>query len=280
MKNFFKNKTMAAMLAAAAIVIILAIVSASTAGQASPVSNVMGVLMTPFRAAADGIGRLFSDAYARAYEFEKLKTENEELKKQIAEMEAAVRESRQALEENERLRSLENLAARKRDLSFVMCGVVSRDVGAWASTLTLSKGSSSGISPYDSVVDAQGNLVGQVTEVGFNWATVTTLVDSSFELGAVISRTGAAAVAEGDFELMDRGRLKLTYLPPDEVILNGDVVLTSGVGGVFPSDLVIGTVEQLTDDGTGTGSHGILKPAAELDRLVQVFVVVDFEINE
>ena len=280
MKNFFRSRAAVVVMIATVIILVLAIVGASTAGRASPVSNVVGVLMTPFRSAADGIGRFFGGIYSRFYEYAELESENAALRRRIADMEASVRESEKALEENARLRSLLGLAERKRDLEFVMCGVVSRDSGDWASTLTISKGSANGIECFDCVVDEEGNLVGQVTELGTNWATVTTLVDSSFELGAVIARSGVAAVAEGDFGLMAKGCLKLTYLPAAAVILNGDTVLTSGVGGVFPSDLVIGTVEELESDYSGTGSYAVIRPATELDELVQVFVVSSFEISE
>ena len=280
MKKFFRSRAAAAVIIAAVVILVLAVVSASVAGSASPVSNAVGVVMTPFRSAASGIGRTFEDLYSRFYRYAELENENAMLRRKIADMEASVRSSEAALEENERLRRLLKLAERKRDLEYVMCSVVSRDPSSWAETITISKGSADGVGAFDCVVDEEGNLVGQVTELGLNWATVTTLVDSSFELGACIARTGAAAVAEGDFELMAAGKLKLTYLPEDAVVLNGDTVLTSGIGGVYPSDLVIGTVEELHTEESGAGSYAVVAPASRLRSLVQVFVVTSFEISE
>lgn len=280
MRKFFRNRITAAVAIAAVVILVFAIISAASVGRASPLSNAVGVIMTPFRSAAAEVSDFFSGMYRRIYKYAELESENAMLRRKIAEMEASVRESEAALEENERLRSLLNVAQRKRDLEFVMCDVVSRDASGWSSTITISKGTLNGIEAGDCVVDEQGNLVGQVTELGTNWAVVTTLVDSSFELGAAVSRTGAAGVAEGDFELMAEGLLRLTYLPADTSILNGDTVLTSGVGGVFPSKLVIGTVEQFAADGSGAGDYALVRPAAVLEKLTQVFVVTAFEIDE
>lgn len=87
-------------------------------------------------------------------------------------------------------------------------------------------------------------------------------------------------MAEGDFALMSEGLLKLTYLPEDTVLLNGDVILTSGVGGVYPKDLVIGTVKQVRTDSSGMGTYAVIEPKVDLDKLTQVFIITDFDISD
>jgi len=105
-------------------------------------------------------------------------------------------------------------------------------------------------------------------------------VDTDTELGALVFRTGDVAVAEGDFSLMASSRLRLSYLPPSLTLLTGDYIVTSGLGGFYPSDLVIGTVESVELGDDGLTQEAVLRPAMELDALTEVFIIKDFEIVE
>jgi len=279
-KDFFKNRPVIVLFLLAAIILAMAISSIVFEGEATPISDSLRVILTPFRAAANGVSNLINSVYTYMYEVEELKSENRELRIRIAEMEEIIRQSEQAMEENERLRELLKLSERRRDLTFVMADIVSRDSSNWASTFTIGKGSAHGIEPFDCVVNEEGFFTGYVSEVGTNWSIVTTVIDSDLELGAFIYRTREAAVAEGDFALMSEGLLKLTYLPEDTVLLNGDVILTSGVGGVYPKDLVIGTVKQVRTDSSGMGTYAVIEPKVDLDKLTQVFIITDFDISD
>lgn len=280
MKGFFKNRAVIALLVTAAIILAMAVASVMFEGEASPLSNAVRVILTPFRTAASGISGFIRNTYTYFYEVEELKAENEALRVTIAEMEEKIRESEQALEENARLRELLDLSERRRDFKYVMAEIVSRYSSNWASTFTIGKGSMHGIEPFDCVINEQGFLVGYVSEVGTNWSIITTVIDTDIELGAMIARTRESAVAEGDFALMSEGKLKLTYLPEDTVLLNGDVIYTSGVGGVYPKGIRIGTVTKVQTDASGMGNYAIIEPAVDLDKLTQVFVITDFDISE
>lgn len=280
MKRLFENRAILALIAAAVLIIIMSITSLVLVGEASPLSNFFGTVLSPFRAVASGVSEAYGAIYGYIYGMEELKLENAALKQQIAKMEEEVRLSQQAIEENERLRELHNLSERRRDFEFVMAEIVSRDISNWESSFNIGKGTLHGIKAFDSVVNEEGFLVGFVSEVGSNWATITTLIDSSTELGALIYRTREAAVAEGDFRLMAEGKLKLTYLPADTTILNGDIILTSGVGGIYPKDLVIGTVSHLVTDMGGLDDYAIIEPSVNLEKLTQIFVITAFDISE
>ncbi len=280
MKSFFQNRVAVALVVAVVLVITMAVSSLIYAGEASPLSNVARILMTPFRSVASGISETYVSVYGYIYGVEELNAENASLKAKIAQMEEEVRRSQQAIEENERLRVLLELSERRRDFEFVMAEIVSRDTSNWESTFNIGKGSLNGIDPFDCVINEEGFLVGYISEVGTNWSIITTVVDSGVELGAIIYRTREPAVAEGDFNLMSENKLKLTYLPEGSVILNGDMILTSGVGSVFPKDLVIGTVSRIVTDTSGLGDYAIIEPATDLDKLTQIFIVTDFEISE
>ena len=150
----------------------------------------------------------------------------------------------------------------------------------WSSTLTLSKGSDQGVAAGNCVVDAAGNLVGIIDAVGVNWSTMITVVDANLEMGAFLSRTESIAILEGDFTLMAEGKLKLTYLPENTELITGDLVLTSSMGGNYPSDLVVGSIESIHTDASGISRYAIVQPTADLDSLVQVFIIKSFDIVE
>ena len=132
----------------------------------------------------------------------------------------------------------------------------------------------------DCVVDAAGNLVGIIDVVGSNYSVMITVVDANLQMGGIVSRTDSTAMLEGDFTLMQEGRLKMTYLPENTELLTGDLVLTSGLTGIYPSGLVVGAIESLHTDPSGMSRYAVLAPAADLDRLVEVFIIKEFDIVE
>jgi rod shape-determining protein MreC len=103
-------------------------------------------------------------------------------------------------------------------------------------------------------------------------------LDTSSQLGARVFRTGEATVAQGDLALMNEGLLRLSYLEGESSLMNGDLILTSGLGGYYPSDLVIGAVREIRTDDTGLTKYAILTPQVEMEELRQVFVITDFQI--
>lgn len=280
MRFLLRHKGLLLALIAVLIALTLAVVTALTGGYASPVSNFLGSVTKPFQTGITKLSDSIASIYGYMYEYDALKAENEALKNQIAEMEEAARLSEASNEENERLRKLLGLMERRRDLDVESATITARDVSNWASTFTISRGSSMGIEPGSGVMNEEGFLVGVVIEVGANWATVTTLIDTDMEAGAFISRTGQPAVAEGHFDLMRQGALRLSYLPKEADVKNGDLVLTSGIGGKFPRDLVIGYITDVHTDETGISAYAVVQPAVELDKLTQVFVIKSFEISE
>jgi rod shape-determining protein MreC len=130
---------------------------------------------------------------------------------------------------------------------------------------------------YDCFNSETGALVGLISEVGTNWATVLTLVDTDTSLDAPVFRTNDLGLAQGNFSLMGENRLRLEYLPVDCSLLGGDLVVTSGLGGFYPAGLVIGSVAEVQQDDSGTTSYAILTPAVEFDALSEVFVIRSFD---
>ena len=125
-----------------------------------------------------------------------------------------------------------------------------------------------------------GNLVGVVTEVGLNWCRLTTILDTGSQLGAMVFRTEETAIAAGDLSLMTEGRLKLSYLPDSSTLIKGDLVVTSGLGGYYPSGLPIGSVEEVRTDDGGLARYAVLTPRCDPDALTDLYIITDFDVVE
>ena len=277
MKNFLKNHGLWVLFAAAVISVALAVMSFFS-NTSAPLSNLAGVLASPFRSAYTSVATWFNDKQNYYKDSTALEEENAALRKQLAEMEKAIRQAEEDSAENERLRELLNLQKKREDFEFESAHITEHTVTNWTSSLTLDKGTKHGVEVKDCVIDETGALVGVVSEVGYNWCTVLTIVDTDTSLGAQVFRTKDLGLAVGDFSLMEERRLRLDYLPAGCQLLGGDLVETSGLGGYYPSGLVIGTVEEVQKDDSGTTSYAILAPAVDFDGLTEVFIIKSFDI--
>ena len=246
----------------AVLISVLSFVSATSGF----LQNAVGVLTYPFRSAVTAVATWAEDKQRYYKDYSDLIAENEALQAEADR------------EENALLRELLELREQRRDLTFESAAVIDRESTNWTSALTLNRGTAHGVEKNDCVVSAEGDLVGVVSAVGYNWCTVLTVIDTDTELGARVFRTQEVAVAEGDLALMDEGKLKLSYLSADAQLLSGDVVTTSGLGGFYPGGLVIGTVESVRTGDDGLAQYAVLAPAARLGELSEVFIIKDFDI--
>ena len=267
-------------LSLAVVIAVILSVMAYFSTSAAPLPNVAGIIASPFRSAGAAITETVSGWVDYFTEFDALKEENEQLKLEIAEMETAIRQAEKDSEENERLRKLLDLREQRRDLHFESARIVERDSSNWESVLTVNKGTAQDVAVGDCVVTEAGYLVGVVTDAGLNWSTIRTILDSDTSIGATVFRSGQNAVAQGDFALMGQDRLMLNYLGADPDVVAGDLIVTSGLGDYFPSQLVIGTVESVSTGDDGLAQYAVITPSVSLDDLTQVFIVTSFDIVE
>ena len=260
--------------ACAVLISVLSFVSATSGF----LQNAVGVLTYPFRSAVTAVATWAEDKQRYYKDYSDLIAENEALRERVAELERDARQAKADREENALLRELLELREQRRDLTFESAAVIDRESTNWTSALTLNRGTAHGVEKNNCVVSAEGDLVGVVSAVGYNWCTVLTVIDTDTELGARVFRTQEVAVAEGDLALMGEGKLKLSYLSADAQLLSGDVVTTSGPGGFYPGGLVIGTVESVRTGDDGLAQYAVLAPAARLGELSEVFIVKEFDI--
>lgn len=278
MRQFLQKHGLWVLFAAAVIAVGLALMSVFS-NTSSPLANVANVIASPFRSAYTSVAEWFNDKQNYYQDNTALKEENAALKKQLAEMEAAIRQAEKDSAENERLKQLLGLKAQRPDLTSDLQAamITEHTVTNWTSSLTIDKGTRHGLEVNDCVISETGALVGLISEVGTNWATVLTLVDTDTSLGAQVFRTNDLGLAQGNFSLMGEKRLRLEYLPADCSLLGGDLVVTSGLGGFYPAGLVIGSVAEVQQDDSGATSYAILTPAVDFDALSEVFVIRSFD---
>lgn len=278
MKNFLKQHGLWVLFAAAVLSVALAVMSVLSANS-SPLANLAGIVVSPFRAGYTAVANWFNDLQNYYKDTTDLEAENAALKRELARMQEEIRLAKADREENKLFRKLMDLTEQRRDLSDLEAAMITEHaVTNWTSSLTLNKGTSLGVEVGDCIIDETGALVGIIDQAGTNWSTVLTLVDTDTSLGAQVFRTKELGVAQGDFSLMLENRLRLDFLPADCRLLPGDLVVTSGLNGYYPSGLVIGSVEEILVDDSGAASYAILAPAVEFDALTEVFVIKSFEI--
>ena len=249
MKRFFSKYGIWLLAGVAIVVVVLCIISAVSSGTPF-LRNAAGVIASPFRAAGSAVSDWVSGIGDRFDSVEDLQQENEALRKQVA------------------------------DLELVSARVAERSVSNWSSTVTLNKGTSAGVSIGNCAIDAYGNLVGVVTEAGMNWCTVATILDTTSAIGAKVFRTEQVAVAQGRLDLMSQGCLSLTYLEDPDNLISGDLIVTSGLGGDYPSGLVIGAVKELRTDVGGLTQYAVVTPSAAVMTLTQMFLITGFDVVE
>ena len=280
MKHFLRQNGIWLLVIALLLSILLGIGSALLGGNAGPLSNAVNTVTAPIRGGISAVAGWAEGVYQYVFRYGEIQDELSRLQKRVAELEDQVRQGEEADRENQLLRELLDLQERRRDFVFESAKVTARSTVNWNSTLTISKGTSSGVAVDNCVISAEGVLVGVVSEVGYNWATVSTIINTDIEMGGIVTRTYSAGVLEGDFSLMSQGLVKLNYLPEEAQLVAGDEVVTSGRGDVYPSGLVVGQVEGVFTVPSGQTRYATVRPAADLDSFVEVFVIKDFTIQE
>ena len=196
-----------------------------------------------------------------------VRDENRTLREQNLRLSLELLKLREDRLENLRLRNL--LAFKSRvAYPYVPAEVIARDPGRLPNTLLINVGQREGVEDRMAVVGAEG-LVGKVLTAYSETSIVQLLQDSNCRVSAVVQRPdrahGIVRYEEGKFYLLDA--------PLRSVIEAGDVVVSSGVGGIFPSGLLIGTVEEVGQDQTGLFRQVILKPSVDFSSIQEVFVL-------
>ncbi len=253
------------------VVLIVMGVSFATAGTSAS-GNVFGMVLSPVQNFFSDIGSSVGGFFGFVFDMKDMQQENLELKDQVNELSARVRELESFGQENERLRQLLEFKDSSYEQNMIGCEVIAKDPGNWFHSFTIDKGAGDGIAVDDAVISGAG-LVGRVTEVGANWSKVLTIIDTDSSVGALVSRTQDFAILDGDISLADDGKCKLSYVSKDASLVVGDTVVTSGLGGVYPEGILIGTVAEITSDSMGYSQSAVIDMAVDFQKIREVLVI-------
>ena len=237
--------------------------------------TVVQTLMTPFRYAGNLLTSQAENIYTYIFEYESLKTENEALRKQVSQMEELAREADSVARENDRLRDILDMQRTHEEYVLVDAYIIAWSSTDWTNTITINRGTASGIEVGMCAITSDKEVVGVVTEAGADYAVVKTVLDSSLEISATIASSGYNGMVTGDSVGGRKDMMRMKYLPSSAVIRNNDQVVTSG-SAVYPRNLVLGTVVDAGFDDTGVAKYAVLEPAAEIGKLEQVFILTSF----
>ncbi len=275
MKRFLKNRFFIF-----AVVITLIIAAVPTAlnltGKSTYVRNFVNILMTPvqkgFNYVTDAIDG-FSSYFTK---FDEVVRENARLKEEISKLNNRLYQAEKTEELNEWLTAFLDMKRMHTDFTFAEAMITGRENANHMTVCTIDRGTVYGIKEGMPVVTPDG-VLGYVDEAGPTWAKVRTLIESSTSIGACIERTGALGLVEGNFSLAADGICRITYLPANADVRVGDRVVTSGTGGIYPRDLVIGYVIEVIPDEFSRTLTATVRPAATLTDLDRVMVITSYE---
>ena len=251
----------------------------------NPLRTAVGYVLVPIQS---GVNRVGGGLYNELSSVGKLKTalaENETLKTRVDELTEENTRLRSEQFELERLRSLYELDQEYMQYHKIGARIIAKYSSSWFSVFRIDKGSDDGIKEDMNVI-AGGGLVGIVTDVGANYATVRSIIDDSSRVSAMAQQSGDSCIVAGDLQLFKDGRLKLSYMEKDDDIKDGDMIVTSNISGKFLPGILVGYATDITVDyNDNLTKSGYLIPAARFDRLQEVLVITDLkdagpEINE
>ncbi|SHF12943.1 rod shape-determining protein MreC [Thermoanaerobacter uzonensis DSM 18761] len=270
MPRFFRNRQFILLFLTAVVLIAAMAYTYDTERYATKVESITGNVFVPLQKVFYQMGEGISNFFSSISEIGTLRVTNEKLQKEVEKLRKENIKLQELMNENKRLKEALNFKTENVELDLKLATITGKNPGNWFNTFTIDKGKNEGVKPGMAVLDEKGNMVGQITEVGDNWAKVLAIIDRNSSVSAVAVRTRDNGVVRGD----SNGGLIMIYLPLDAELIEGDVVTTSGMSR-FPKGLIIGKVSKVTRDPGSLLKQAVIKPAADFERLEYVFVVTN-----
>ncbi len=276
MRDLLKSKNFKLLLVAVFLVLGIMIYSASTSGQQNIFSSIASFITTPIQKLSALVSGGINDLGSDMTDIDQIRAENELLKEKIRQMQAQLVDYETYKQNYESLRDLLKLKEDSGDMELIRATAISRDVTDTYGTFIIDKGTMQGVAYLDPVITEDG-LVGYVSEVGPISSKVTTILSPSTDVGALDKRTQDGGVLGGDQEYAQNGFTKLSYLQRDCDVTIGDLIVTSGLGGIYPKNLIIGEVTEIRAESQDISLYAVVRPAADVIGCTEVYVITYFE---
>ena len=256
----------------AVLALLLILLVANGSKVANWVENGLATVLTPVEGAAAKASDAIVGFFKRVFNTTDADVENERLRAELALQEQMKTELEELRKENERLSGLLNYSSALGEKNVCAARVIAKSSGVWFRTLTLNVGRNKGVD-IDMTVIASKGLVGRVSEVGYDWFKVTCIIDSSSIVPILVERTRDNCMAHGLLEgTRGDASMELYYLPSDRTNLEpGDIVVTSGIDGIYPKGILVGTVTEVFVEGE---INAVISPSVDFMHLEEVAVIL------
>lgn len=236
---------------------------------------VVQAVLTPLRTGASALTEQAENIYDYIFKYEQLAAENEILREELSQIQEDNRDAASVKRENDRLRELLDLQKQNPDYKLVDGYIISRNSTDWSYSFTVNRGTNSGIAEGMCAITESGAVVGVVSDVGSNYCVIISVLDSSLDISATIASSGYPGIVRGSYASGQVGMLRMDYLSSAAVVRNNDQVVTAG-STVYPRNLILGNIVKWDMNDNGIAKYAILKPAADIESLEQVFILTDF----
>ncbi len=238
----------------------------------APLRSGVGLILTPIQKGVNVAGKAFYNSIEERNALKQAYEENKALKTRIDELSLKNTELEEENLELQRLRELYKLDEEYNDYEKIGARVIAKDSGRWFKVFRIDKGSKDGIE-VDMNVIADGGLVGIVSDVGTNYATVRSIIDDVSRVSAMAMQSGNNCIVAGDLRLYEEGRLKLGDIDVNADIKDGDKIVTSNISTKFLPGILIGYAKDINVDNSRLTKSGYLIPVASFDTLQEVLII-------
>ena len=254
------------------ILIFLVVITNTDIAKMSYVENIVSTLVMPIQNGLTYLKGKLTGNDSFFQDINNLKEENENLKKKNSELEQSLREYEIVKSENDTLKEYMNLKDKYKDYTTMPAYVINKDISNYSNTVVINVGEKDGIKENMTVIADEG-LVGHVISVTDHTAKVQTIIDTATAVTSTISTTNDTIIVQGTLE--NSGELKATYIPTDATVLQGDNVETSGLGGIYPKGIHIGTIKEVYNTKNPTDRYATVETAVDFSKLATVLVITN-----
>ena len=276
MKDFFDTWKFKILVAVAVFLVgIMAYAGANGRLTAAP-QELLSVVLTPFQKVTSALSGGIGSVWEKYTSIDEVMEQNEQLEAENAELRQQMVDYDRIKAENEAYKALANIQQKNSQATYVSSFVIGRDTLDEFGGFTLDRGTADGVEVNDTVISDKGYLVGIVMEADTTSCKVMTVLHPSFNAAGVVSRTRENGIINGSTDYAGDGLCVLTNLERAAETRMGDQVITTGLGGVFPPDLVLGTVQEVVPEVSGKSSIAVVRPGADPRTVKHVFIITDY----
>lgn len=242
-----------------------------------PLNTAVGYVVVPFQQGISKAGSWLAGRKDELVQIRKLLEENVRLQQQLDEVLLENTRLQQEKSELSRLRELYLLDSQYDEYHKVGARIIARDSGNWYSVFTIDKGADDGLQ-IDMNVIASGGLVGRISEVGPNWARVTSVISDNSNVSAMTLNSSDTMTVTGDLKTMHDGVIRFSQLIDSQNgVAVGDKVVTSHISDKYLPNILIGTIHTINRDSNNLTKSGYLTPAVDFEHLEEVLVITDMK---